>query len=113
MKRHRILLTICTMLAGAAAALPQEPAPQPAPAPKHTPFPGYAPGHPALLRDGLDEVRAQMDILRSQIDTEVRDSFREQVEVMKDHRFELNEVWANAMAAKGAFSMDPGLAFVP
>src|SRR5436190_23769198 len=62
MKRHRVFLTICTMLAGAAAAIGQEPAPQPPipPAPPAVP----APPVPPLLWDDTDEGRAKMEALR-------------------------------------------------
>jgi len=97
MNRHRFFLTICTVLAGAAAALPQEPKPLPAPAPKPAPV-------PPALRDDLDEVRAQMEILRSQIDTEaLRDSVREQIEAVQAQRFDLDEIRENArLKAEGA-----------
>jgi len=110
MNRHRLILTICTLLAGVAARA-QEPS-------------RPAPPVPPTFQDDIDAVKAQVDILRSQIDTEARDSIREQLEVMKDHRFELNEIHekarikaetANDIARTiaGKFSIEPGLAFVP
>src|SRR5437879_5177859 len=98
MNRHRFLLTICTLLAGSVGS-PQQPAAQQSP--RHSPFPGYAPGHPALLRDDLDGVKAQLEILRSQIDPE---SIREQVDSARIWVEGAREM-AHAMAGK--FVMDP------
>ena len=93
MNRHVFFLT---MLAGSAVALAQEP--------PHTPFPPLSPLHPRALRDDMDEVRAQVEVMRSQIDVEgIRESVRAQVAAM-----------APRIAAQaGAFAIERAFALAP
>jgi hypothetical protein len=64
MNRHRLFLTIFTILAGAAVDRAQEPTPPVPPAP---PQPRPAPMPRPAIRDDMEEVRAQMEATRSQI----------------------------------------------
>src|ERR1700730_10374262 len=96
MNRHVLFLT---MLAGSAVALAQEPPHSPFP-----PLPPLSPLHPRALRDDMDEVRAQVEVMRSQIDVEgIRESVRAQVAAM-----------APRIAAQaGAFAIDRAFALAP
>jgi len=93
---------ICAMLAGATAAVPQEP-----PLPPVPPAPAVAPVAPVppappFWRDNLDEVRAQVDAMRFQIDADsIRENVRGQMDLLK------------AQLAQNKFGLDLGLAFVP
>src|SRR3981081_1713373 len=93
MNRHVLFLT---MLAGSAVALAQEP--------PHTPFPPLSPLHPRALRDDMDEVRAQAEVIRSQIDVEgIRESVRAQVAAMAPRI----AAQAGAFAVERAFALAP------
>src|SRR6266851_3330817 len=74
MKKYRLLLTICTLLPAAVAqeaAPPRPPVPPAGPAmPERPPRPRPAPRPFRAFPDEMDEVRAQMEALRSQIDVE-------------------------------------------
>src|SRR5256885_620172 len=82
MNRHVLFLT---MLVGAAVAVAQEPAPVPPlpPVPPVAPMAPMAP-FPRALRDDMEELRAQAEVLRSQIiDVEgIRESVRAQIGAM-------------------------------
>src|SRR5207247_994589 len=102
MNRHRILLMIGAMLAGATAAVPQEPAPKPAPMP--APF----------WKDDIDKIREKAD--------EIREKAREKADAMRfqfDFDFDINALSdaqqkVNALMAKqaaSAFKFDAGMAF--
>src|SRR5438105_3111290 len=83
MNRYRIVFTICTLLAGAVWAVAQEPAPAPLPRPRP-------------LHD-MDELRAQVKVLRSEIDADaIRDSVREQLEGLRAQLTDVEAVKAQA-----------------
>src|ERR1700720_1385112 len=99
MNRHVLFLT---MLVGAAGALAQEPAPVPPlpPLPPMAPLPPL----PRALRDDMDELRAQAEVLRSQIDVDgIRESVRAQIGAMVPR----------IAAQAGAFAIERGFALAP
>jgi len=82
MNRYRFLLTTSTILAGAVAVAAQQTAPPLPPAP---PAPPVAPLPPRAAPDDLDELRAHVEALRSQIDADAaRDLSRAEMEAAVD-----------------------------
>src|SRR5437868_1702434 len=80
MNRPKFFLAICAMLAGASAAMPQQPAPPVPPAPPVAPVAPVPPA-PRILRDEVDDVWAQVDALRFQINKEeIRENVQRSVD---------------------------------
>jgi hypothetical protein len=116
MKKQRFLLTMCTMLAGAVAALPQEPAPAPRPMPPVAPAAPIPPVPPAMRYDPDD--------LQVQVDVQIHpDEIRERVKAQMESLDELREsarIKAEAAGDMARFSFAdrmfgkvPGFAFIP
>src|SRR5437762_14315839 len=101
MNRQRFFLTICALLAGASASLPQPPPPPLPPAPPIAPVAPLPPA-PPLLGVDMDELREQADAFRYQFDQFKfdADAFRE------------NALLAKEAALGGVFGRDR-LAFFP
>src|SRR5262245_8139417 len=116
MMRERFLLMAAALLAVAAGALaqapPAPPAPPAVPPPPAAPAPLAAPEPPVppALLDDLDEVRGRLKALRPQIDRDIQDSVREQLEILKEKRFYLEDVAetarAKAMELAGGITKD-------
>src|SRR5258708_15420538 len=102
MNRHRILLIIGGMLAGASAAAPQGPAPKPVPRP--APF----------SRDDIDEIREKVEKVKEKADA-LRFEYDFGIDI--DTNLIRESAQQAAMMAKqaalGAFKFDAGLAFAP
>jgi hypothetical protein len=86
MNRHPLFLTICTVVAGAAVAGAQEPIPPVPPVPPAAPAapqPVPAPIARPFFRDDMDDARAQMDSMRSQIRDAARTASEEAREMAR------------------------------
>src|SRR5258708_3912458 len=80
MNRQRLLLAIGAMLASASAAMPQQPVPPVPPMPPLAPVAPLPPA-PRILRDDVEDVWAQVDALRFQIDADaIRDNVQRNVD---------------------------------
>src|SRR5713101_8252165 len=102
MNRHRILLMIGAMLAGASAATPQEPSPKPVPMP--APF---SRGDIDEIREKVEKVKEKADALRFEYDFDIdidTNLIRESAQLA---------AMMAKQAALGAFKFDAGLAFAP
>ena len=114
MNKHSIFLTIAILLARAATAMaqqavpPRPPAPRPAapaPSPRPAPLPPRAPWD--------DEVRAQIDSLRFEIDTEaIRESVRSQLEGVRSQLADVDGL-QEAVRAQVEGSVEMALAGIP
>jgi hypothetical protein len=103
MNRHRSFLMIWAMLAGASAAVPQEPAPKPVPMP--APF----------WKDDIDLIRAKPDEIlekaKAMADMQFQFDFDFDTNAIHEAKQKVDAVMAKQAALN--FNYDSGLAFLP
>jgi tetratricopeptide (TPR) repeat protein len=106
MNRHRLFLTMCALVPVTVLAQePVPPVPPVAPAAPATPAPAPA---PRALRTHIDDLREGMDELRFQIDTAIdTDAIRDSV------RAQLDEMRPRVGAMAGDFKLNIPFAFAP